>query len=89
MDVTDPSLFVFTKISIDSGHGVASLSSSSLTQAGSHIYSFLPQMLLLQLEQPLMLFLCFGEMEAARLQVRFIQILDDSQNLCTSRTSRP
>lgn len=29
MDVTDPSLFMFTKISIDSGRGVASLSSSS------------------------------------------------------------
>lgn len=40
VDVTDPSLFMFTKISIDSGHGVASLSSSSLTQAVPRIYSF-------------------------------------------------
>lgn len=63
VDVTDPSLFMFTKISIDSGHGVASLFSSSLSLELFLIFALLPQMLQLFL-CPWSLFLSSVKMEA-------------------------
>jgi len=42
VDVTDPSLFMFPKLSIDSGQGVASLSSLSHTNCGSYVFFLLP-----------------------------------------------